>query len=100
MNMDKKEEKKEERPLDTTTNEQARERGVEIVGHQLWRTVVKAWDKKAGWMKSTKALEIPGLGVLVQVTTKEGSSLAEATCFVIGATLQDMGDGTYSITRP
>jgi len=100
--MDKKEEQKKDdtRALDTTTNEQAKERGVEMVGTQLWRTVCKAWDKKAGWMKSTKALEVHGLGVLVQVTTKEGTSLAEATCFIQGATLQDMGNGIYTITRP
>lgn len=52
-----------------------------------WQLICKASSEKEGWMKSTKAMEIEGVGCLVQVTTQQrnpdGSySLAEAVTFV------------------
>lgn len=51
--------------------------------------ICKAYSQEQGWMKSTKAMEIPGLGAVVQVSTQQcnpdGSySLAEAVTFVPG----------------
>ena len=54
-------------------------------GFQL---ICKAASQEEGWMKSTKAMEIPGAGCLVQVTTQQlnpdgnGYALAEALTFV------------------
>ena len=48
----------------------------------LWVLLAKASSQKEGWMKSTKAMEIPGVGCLVQVTTQQGDSVAEAVTFV------------------
>jgi len=49
--------------------------------------ICKAWSEKEGWMKSTKAMEVVGLGCVVQVTTQQGDQIAEALTFVPGATI-------------
>ena len=36
-----------------------------------WELICKASSESEGWMKSTKAMEIPGVGCLVQVTTQQ-----------------------------
>ena len=53
-------------------------------GFQL---ICKASSESEGWMKSTKAMQIPGAGCLVQVTTQQrnpdGSyAIAEALTYV------------------
>lgn len=52
-----------------------------------WKLLCKASSQAQGWMKSTKAMEIDGVGALVQVTTQQrnpdGSySVSEAVTFV------------------
>ena len=67
--------------------------------------ICKASSAHEGWMKSTKAMDVEGLGVIVQVTTQQKNqdntySVAEACCFVPGATVsveRDMQSG--AITR-
>ena len=49
-----------------------------------WKLICKASSKAEGWMKSTKAMRVPG-GILVQVSTQQGDHVAEAVCFVPGA---------------
>ena len=57
--------------------------GVEFYGDpNAWKLISKASCDEEGWMKSTRAMEIPGLGCLVQVSTHQ-----------IGR------DGTHSITE-
>jgi len=51
----------------------------------LFELISKASSESEGWMKSTKAMEIPGVGVVVQVTTQQGDNVAEALTFVPGA---------------
>lgn len=50
----------------------------------LFKLLSKASSLTEGWMKSTKAMEIPGAGCIVQVTTQQGDQVAEALCFVPG----------------
>jgi hypothetical protein len=50
----------------------------------LFRLISKASSKAEGWMKSTKAMEIPGVGCIIQVTTQQGGNIAEALTFVPG----------------
>ena len=45
--------------------------------------------KKENWMKSTKAMEIEGVGCVVQVTTQQNNHVAEAVCFVPNAVIVD-----------
>lgn len=47
-----------------------------------WKLISKASSEAEGWMKSTKAMNIPGVGCVVQVTTQQGNNIAEALTFV------------------
>jgi len=48
----------------------------------MFQLLCKASSKNEGWMKSTKAMEIPGVGCVVQVTTQQGEHVSEAVAFV------------------
>jgi len=48
----------------------------------MFKLLCKASSEKEGWMKSTKAMEIGGVGCVVQVTTQQGDNIAEAVTFV------------------
>lgn len=85
------------RTLTNTNPKQAKASGVESIGSMAtWKVVQKAWNKREGWMKSTKALEIPGAGCLVQVTTQQKDKLAEALCFVPDVKLEPNPDGSHT----
>lgn len=53
-----------------------------------WKLLSKAWSNAEGWMKSTKALEVPGHGCIVQVTTQQGENVAEALVWVPGVKVE------------
>lgn len=57
-----------------------------------FQLICKASSKKEGWVKSTKAMEIHGVGCVVQVTTQHGDNVAEAVCFVPGVCIQSVLD--------
>jgi len=66
-----------------------------------FKLISKASSENEGWMKSTKAMQIDGIGCVVQVTTQQrnpdGSySLSDAVTFVpntkIETTLDDSGE--------
>jgi len=60
----------------------------------LFKLLSKASSESEGWMKSTKAMEIPGLGCVLQVTTQQGDNVAEALVFIPGAVMGiDLGTG-------
>lgn len=59
-----------------------------------FKLICKASSQEEGWMKSTKAMEIVGVGCVIQVTTQqrnpEGSySIAEALTFVPGVYISE-----------
>jgi len=64
----------------------------------LFELLCKASSEKEGWMKSTKAMQVPN-GCVVQVTTQQRNidltySVAEALTFVPGVVIAtDMNDG-------
>ena len=58
-----------------------------------WKCLCKAWSKQEGWMKSTKVLEIPNIGCLVQVSTQQWNEVAEAIVFVPKVRLRENEDG-------
>lgn len=68
---------------------------IKVVGNgDLFRLLCKVSSEAEGWMKSTKAMEIPGEGCVVQVTTQQrnpdGSyAVAEAVTFVPNAMIVD-----------
>lgn len=58
-----------------------------------FKLICKASSEKEGWMKSTKAMEIEGVGCVVQVTTQQRNQdgtyvLAEAVTFVPGVKIE------------
>ena len=62
-----------------------------------FKLISKASSKGEGWMKSTKAMEVEGVGCVVQVTTQQrnpdGSyAVAEALTFVPGGTILEFTD--------
>lgn len=66
----------------------------------MFKLLCKASSEKEGWMKSTKAMEIPGVGCVVQVTTQQrnpdGSySVAEAVTFVPGVVIAGGANRRY-----
>jgi len=71
---------------------------IKVFGNgDMFRLLCKASSQNEGWMKSSKAMEVPG-GCVVQVTTQQknadGSySVAEAVCFVPGVKIADDENG-------
>lgn len=67
---------------------------IKVVGNgDMFRLLCKACSDNEGWMKSTKAMEVPG-GCVVQVTTQQrnddGSyAVAEALSFVPNVVIVD-----------
>ena len=73
--------------LDNTNVAEVRQKVPDVVAAgngDTFRLLCKASSKAENWMKSCKAMEIPGVGVVVQVTTQQGDHVAEALCFVPG----------------
>lgn len=72
---------------------------IKVVGDgDTFRLICKASSEKEGWMKSTKAMEIMGVGCVIQVTTQQrnpdGSyAVAEALTFVPGVHLEPSDGG-------
>jgi len=58
----------------------------------MFQLICKASSKKEGWIKSTKAMHIPGLGCLIQVSTQQGDNVAEALAFIPGGSIFDIDD--------
>jgi hypothetical protein len=60
---------------------------IKVVGNgDMFQLLCKAFSENEGWMKSTKAMEVPG-GCVVQVTTQQRNTdgsyaIAEALTFV------------------
>lgn len=62
---------------------------IEIVGNgDMFQLLCKASSKSQGWMKSCKAMQVPG-GCVVQVTTQQWDNVAEALTFVPGVVIVD-----------
>ena len=56
---------------------------IQVFGNgDLFQLISKASSSNEGWMKSTKAMDIPGVGCVIQVTTQQGVNIAEALTFV------------------
>lgn len=64
-----------------------------------WKLIAKASSNAGKWMKSTKAMEINGVGVVVQVTTQQGDNIAEALTFVPFATIVEVKEGDKLVGR-
>jgi len=68
---------------------------LKVVGNgDMFQLLCKASSNNEGWMKSCKAMEIPEIGCIVQVTTQQGSNVAEALVFVPNVKIiEDINNG-------
>lgn len=90
-----------EKTLNNTNIEDVKKQvsDVEVFGNgDLFQLIAKASSKEQGWMKSTKAMAIPGVGCVVQVTTQQRNPngayiIAEAVTFVPNVTIHIDGNG-------
>jgi hypothetical protein len=73
---------------------------IEVVGNgNMFQLLCKASSKSQEWMKSCKAMEVPGVGCVVQVTTQQGNHVAEAVTFVPGVVVvPDISGGRKLVT--
>lgn len=81
--------------LHNTTASQAAENVKDIVfwgNGNTFKLIAKASSKQEKWMKSTKAMEITGIGCVIQVTTQQGDNVAEALTFVPNTRIKDIKD--------
>lgn len=53
-----------------------------------FKLICKASSAAEGWMKSTKAMQIDGVGCVIQVTTQQGDNVSEALTFVPGVRIE------------
>lgn len=71
---------------------------LEVFGDgDTFRLICKASSAAQGWMKSTKAMQVDGLGCLVQVTTQQGDQIAEALAWVPGVRIAEEVAGERSL---
>ena len=88
--------------LDNTTAKQAKDKVKDI---KFWgdgntfKLISKASSKEEGWMKSTKAMEIEGVGCVIQVSTQQWDKVAEAVTFVPGVKIQEIKENEIVISR-
>ena len=78
--------------LDVTNTEDAKKKISDIKAQgnpDAWSLICKASSESQGWMKSTKAMDVPG-GVVLQASTQQGDQIAEALCFVPGASVASL----------
>lgn len=91
-----------EKTLSNTTVSQAKDNVKDIVfwgNGDLFKLICKASSKNEGWMKSTKAMEIDGVGCVVQVTTQQYNEVAEAVCFVPGVKIVEKLENDKVVLR-
>jgi hypothetical protein len=62
-----------------------------------FKLICKASSASEGWMKSTKAMEIPNTGCVIQVTTQQGDNVAEALTYVPGVYIFETKDDSGTV---
>lgn len=73
---------------------------VKVVGNgDLFQLISKASSQRENWMKSTKVMQIDGLGCVIQVTTQQGGNVAEALTYVPGVKIGVDRNGNKEIVR-
>ena len=70
---------------------------LQTFGTPNWVLLYGASSRKGDWVKSTTAMEVPGLGVLVRTGTRIGGTVSEALCFVSGATISEDPKTVYPV---
>jgi hypothetical protein len=79
------------KPLHIASVEEAKSTtsDLEVFGDSMtFQLICKASSASQGWMKSVQAMQIDGVGCVVQVTTRYGDHVAEALTFVPGVRIE------------
>ena len=72
---------------------------IKIIGNgDMFQLLCKASSKKQGWLKSTKAMYVEGVGCVVQTSTQQGDNVAEALIFIPGVKIVDDINGGRKLT--
>lgn len=91
-----------EKTLGNTTASQAKVNVKDIVfwgNGDTFKLISKASSQNEGWMKSSKAMEIEGVGCVVQVTTQQGLNVAEALTFVPGVKIEETSNSNENVAE-
>lgn len=91
-----------EKTLSNTTASNAKNNVKDIIfwgDGNTFKLISKASSKEEGWMKSSKAMEIPEVGCVIQVTTQQWDQVAEAITFVPGVKIEEIKEGETIIAR-
>lgn len=105
-NTSKKGSNMKSKTLSNTNTSNARDNvpDIQFAGEEnAWKLLSKAWSNKEGWMKSTKAMNVPG-GVVIQVSTHQRSgagdnAVAEALVFVPGVFVYGNKENGYTLQK-
>jgi len=92
---------KTKKTMTNTTASQAKDNVKDIVfwgDGDTFKLISKASSANEGWMKSSKAMEIDGVGCVVQVTTQQGNNVAEAVTFVPNCKIEETFDTNGKVT--
>lgn len=79
--------------LSNTTASQAKDNvsDLKIWGNgNAFKLICKASSEKEGWMKSTKAMEIEGVGCVIQVTTQQQNGIPRLLHVTTGDNVREM----------
>lgn len=91
-----------QKTLTNTTSSQAKDNVSDLIiwgNGDSFKLICKAASKQEGWMKSTKAMQIDGVGCIVQVTTQQGDNIAEALTFVPDIRVEEILEGDIVVSR-
>lgn len=94
--------KMEDKSLNVVDIEDAKAKvsDIQVTGNgDLFGLVCKASSKSQGWMKSTKAMQIDEVGVVLQVSTQQGNNVAEAVTFIPGVRVDVDEKGNKKIVK-
>jgi hypothetical protein len=90
-----------EKTLTNTTASQAKDNVKDIIfwgNGDTFKIIRKASSVVEGWMKSSKAMEVEGVGCVVQVTTQQGQNVAEAVTFVPNVKIEETKNAEGKVT--
>lgn len=67
-----------------------------VIGNpDTFKVLVRSSDAKEGWHKTTRAMEIPNIGCIVQVTTQRGNDISESLATVLDVVIiEDINNGS------
>ena len=64
------------------------------INPELFRVLSRVVSATEGWTQTTKAMEIPGVGCVLQVTIRLGDTVTNTLSFIPGVKLVDTGSSS------